>query len=285
MKKIVLFIGILLFSTGVMSVAATIDQGLLSPLTSAYEEISRLFVGEYQGWGEQFVKLQSTLFSRMFLAVIVGVPLVFLLHYLVIGPMVFSHEGEQIHYFNLLSRGVHLFAAVSFTLLAITGLLVIFGSFFGGGALIRTCRTIHLAAAVVFSLSALAMLFIWAKDMILAPYDFLWILIAGGYLSKEQKPVPAGKFNFGQKSWFWLATLGGATMAVTGYFLYSFQADTETLRLFVMIHNFLGAVMVAVFIVHLYMSLFAIKGAIRSMISGYKPEAEVRILHSRYLKE
>lgn len=40
--------------------------------------------------------------------------------------------------------------------------------------------------------------------------------------------------------------------------------------------------MVAVFFVHLYMSLFAIKGSIHSMLSGYKPESELKILHPRF---
>jgi len=196
--------------------------------------------------------------------------------------MTFSHEGKQVYYFNLFARCIHWCAAISFALLVITGLLIIFGSVVGGGALVRSGRTIHLICAVIFSASALLMLFIWARDMLYAPYDFLWMLIMGGYLSKEKKPVPAGKFNAGQKGWFWLATVGGAAMAVTGYYLYSFQGNTDGLRIAAIIHNTLGALMVMVFIVHLYMSLFAIKGSIRSMLSGYKPEAEIKILHPRY---
>jgi formate dehydrogenase subunit gamma len=48
------------------------------------------------------------------------------------------------------------------------------------------------------------------------------------------------------------------------------------------IHNLLGALLVAFFIVHLYMAVFAIKGSLASMISGYKPKEELEILHSRY---
>lgn len=107
-------------------------------------------------------------------------------------------------------------------------------------------------------------------------------MIMGGYLSKKKKPVPAGKFNAGQKIWFWLATVGGGVMAYSGWYLYTFQATADQLRIMAIIHNFLGAALVALFLVHLYMSLFAISGAIRSMINGYKPQEEVEILHSRY---
>ena len=114
------------------------------------------------------------------------------------------------------------------------------------------------------------------------PCDIAWLFILGGYLSKKKKPVPAGKFNAGQKMWFWLATVGGGIMAYTGWYLYTFNAVTDQLRIMSLIHSFLGATLVALFLVHLYMSLFAIKGAITSMINGYKPREEVEILHSRY---
>ena len=126
------------------------------------------------------------------------------------------------------------------------------------------------------------MLLFWIKDMLPALYDIKWMIIMRGYLSKKKKPVPAGKFNAGQKVWFWLATLGGGVMAGSGYYLYTFQADINTLRLSAMIHNILGAALVAMFFIHLYMSLFAIKGSLSSMLSGYKSEEELQILHSKF---
>ncbi|MBU1420748.1 MAG: formate dehydrogenase subunit gamma [Proteobacteria bacterium] len=286
MKKLILPGCILFWAMAALAIAQSQGQLLTSfspgPSTAAFHEINGLFTGDWQQYGQLFTSLQSKLFSQIFLLVITVVPLIFLLHYIVIGPMVFSHEGKQVYYFNLFARCIHWVAGISFALLVITGLLIIFGSWVGGGTLPRSGRIVHLISAVVFSGSAVFMLLIWAKDMIFTPYDFLWMLILGGYLSKEKKPVPAGRFNAGQKCWFWLATMGGAAMAVTGYFLYSFQGSPDTLRLSAIIHNALGAVMVAVFFVHLYMSLFAIKGAIHSMISGYKPEAELKILHPRF---
>ena len=60
------------------------------------------------------------------------------------------------------------------------------------------------------------------------------------------------------------------------------QGDLDTVRLYAIIHNVLGMVLLSLFLTHLYMSLFAIKGSLHSMISGYKPKEEVDILHSRY---
>lgn len=126
------------------------------------------------------------------------------------------------------------------------------------------------------------MFFMWLREMLPALYDIKWMFIMGGYLSKEKKPVPAGKFNAGQKMWFWLATVGGFVMAFSGYFLWNFQAPVDSLRLLAIIHNFLAAALTALFMVHLYMSLFAINGSLQSMISGYKPKDEVDVMHGKY---
>ncbi|PPK58802.1 hypothetical protein B0F89_1351, partial [Malaciobacter marinus] len=49
--------------------------------------------------------------------------------------------------------------------------------------------------------------------------------------------------------------------------------------------NILGMAVAALFFTHIYMSMFAIKGAIHSMITGDKEEEEIEILHSTYYKE
>jgi formate dehydrogenase subunit gamma len=260
----------------------SIDAG---PITASWLQFNENFTGSWQQYGELFTNLQANLFSRIFLFIVTLVPVVFFFHYLAIGPKKFDHSGPQVYYFSRLNRIIHWAAAFSFSLLVITGLMVILGKMFGGGAIILNGRSVHILAAIIFLISAIPMFLMWLKNMFPTFYDIKWMFIMGGYLSKKIKPVPAGKFNAGQKMWFWLATMGGFVMAYTGYFLWSFQADVDTLRLMVIIHNFLGAAMTALFFVHLYMSLFAITGSIKSMISGYKPQAEIDILHSRYKPE
>jgi formate dehydrogenase subunit gamma len=126
--------------------------------------------------------------------------------------------------------------------------------------------------------------------------DLKWMMILGGYLNKDKKPVPAGRFNAGQKMWFWLATLGGFVMIATGAVMYyqdfklefvaSFGlSQIDFLRASAIVHNILGMGVLALFLTHIYMSVFAIKGAIHSIITGYKEEEEVEILHSSFYKE
>ncbi|MFV0438630.1 MAG: formate dehydrogenase subunit gamma, partial [Desulfopila sp.] len=62
-------------------------------------------------------------------------------------------------------------------------------------------------------------------------------------------------------------------------------SQIDFLRLAAIVHNGLAIVILAYFITHVYMSLFAIKGAVTSMITGYKCEEELRYLHSLYYKK
>ena len=55
-------------------------------------------------------------------------------------------------------------------------------------------------------------------------------MIVGGYLSKTKKPVPAGKFNAGQKTWYWMATLGGMIMILTGAAMYFLDFNIEMIN-------------------------------------------------------
>ncbi|QOY51122.1 formate dehydrogenase subunit gamma [Candidatus Sulfurimonas baltica] len=255
-----------------------------------YDKKGSLHLGQY------FTILQSTYFKPLFLGVLFGVPAVFVVHYLVIGPMIFSHDRKKIYVFTLFHRVIHTIAGISFILLIPTGLIMMFGSTFGGGEFVRVNKEIHAISTLLFIVSIVPMFFMWLRWMFLHWDDIKWLMIVGGYLNKDKKPVPAGRFNAGQKTWYWLATLGGFLMIVTGVAMY-FQdfrfeilntyhiSQIDFLRASAIVHNVLGLAILALFFVHIYMAVFAIKGAIHSMINGYKEEEEVEVLHSSYYRE
>ena len=266
---------------GLASVVSAQEGQVLAGLSAGssadyYQTLIGVVTGNWQEYGQLFTTLQGQWFWKIFLGIITVIPGVFLLHYLFVGAMHFDHDGEQILFFPLFIRVVHLFAAVSFSL------MVIFGTYLGGGTLIRTARTVHLVSAMVFVLPCLLMFITWVKDMFPQLHDIKWMFIMGGYLSREKKPVPAGKFNAGQKMYFWFATLGGGIMAYTGYVIWGMGATVDTVRLYTIIHNFLGMAIVAFYLTHVYMAVFAVAGSLESMKTGYKTKEEVDVLHSLY---
>lgn len=250
-----------------------------------YQALKSVMAGDWQQYGQLFTTMQSQWFEKIFLWIVVAVPGLYILHYLIVGAKRFDHDGPQVYFFPMFVRIVHFLAAVTFTLLVITGLMMVFGAYLGGGSLVRTARYVHLGSAMAFAVPGILMLLMWLKDMLPKLHDITWFFICGGYLSKEKKPVPAAKFNGGQKTYFWFATLGGAVMGFSGYMLWSMSGAVDNVRLYAMIHNILGMVIVALYLTHIYMVVFAVAGSLSSMKTGYKPKEEVDILHSLYKYE
>lgn len=291
MKK---YIILLLFVLASVALAADESSAIFGkdiiPNILAYDKEGSLHLGKW------FTLLQGKYFSIAFLAIALGVPAVFLVHYLIIGPMIFSHDRKKIHVFTIFHRFIHWLAGFSFIVLIPTGFVMVFGTFFGGGEFVRVCKELHAISTVFFAISVLPMLFMWLKEMLPTSDDIKWMMILGGYLNKRKDPIPAGKFNAGQKMWFWTCTFGGIIMIITGAIMY-FQdfkleiiaslglSQIDLLRASAIVHNVLGMAVAALFMTHVYMSVFAIKGAIHSMITGYKEEEEVEILHSTYYKK
>ncbi len=254
-------------------------------------------IENYDQLGKLWTSLQGEYIATIALVSLITILAAFALHYMVIGPKQFSHAGKKIYAFTLFERIFHFIAALSWVILVPTGLIMIFGSYFGGGVFVRVCKNLHAFATVLFVISIIPMFLWWIKRMLPASYDLRWVVIMGGYLSKTKRPVPAGKFNFGQKSWYYIAVFGGFMMIVTGGFMYFLDFNSlwvqkifgltqiELLRICAMVHNFLGIVCALFFGIHIYMAVFAIKGSIHSMVSGYKEEEEVYILHSYWYKE
>lgn len=291
MKKIYFILAILILP--VLAFAADADSTIfgkdLIVNILGYDQKESLHLGYL------FTLLQSTYFKPLFFGVLVGVPAIFFVHYMIIGPMIFSHDRKKIYIFTFFNRMIHTMAGIAFIILIPTGLVMMFGTTFGGGEFVRFCKEIHAISTLLFIVSIIPMFFMWVRWMFVHWDDFKWLMIVGGYLNKNKKPVPAGKFNAGQKLWFWLATLGGFVMIATGAVMYyqdfklafivSFGvSQIDFLRASAIVHNTLGLAVLALFITHVYMSVFAIKGAIHSIITGYKEEEEVEVLHSSFYK-
>ncbi|WP_301186490.1 formate dehydrogenase subunit gamma, partial [uncultured Helicobacter sp.] len=169
--------------------------------------------------------------------------------------------------------------------LCLTGLMMVFGDKLGGGWLIRFARDLHGFATIFFAIFGTLMFCMWVKDCLFRIYDIKWMMILGGYLDKVNREIPAHKFNAGQKMWFWVATLGGAVMVVSGAIMYFQGAGINTLRLMAIVHNVMGFAVIALLITHIYMAVFAIEGALEAIINGKMGEEEVSMLHSLYYKD
>ena len=216
-----------------------------------------------------------------------------LAHFFTFGPKDYSAKGEAdlIPWYTLWERIIHAIVLIAFIVLMISGLMVTYGKFFGGGSLTLLLRQLHEMAGFVYTPAIIIMVLMWLKDALPAGYDMDWFLHAGGYLGYKGD-LKSGRFNAGQKFWFWVIVVtavvhiwtgltlfyqsGGAPMpggawASNGPFvpnLYEQANALRYMRLYTMLHLIATIPMVLMFIVHVYMSALGARGAIGAMING-----------------
>lgn len=238
----------------------------------------------WNGLGELFTILQNQYFAFIFLLILIFVPMAFYGHYKLIGRRRYAHDSFLVVFtkYNII---VHWCMAIPFMVVCITGLMMIFGDKLGGGALIRFARDLHGLSTIFVAIFGTLMFLMWVKDCLFKPYDLRWMMMLGGYLDPVNREIPAHKFNAGQKMWFWIATLGGAIMVFTGAVMFFQCTDINTLRLMAIVHNVMGFAIVALLITHIYMAVFAIEGAMESILNGKMGEEEVSMLHSLYYRD
>ena len=134
--------------------------------------------------------------------------------------------GVTITRFSWIERTGHWLIAVSFIVLGVTGLNLLYGRYvlkplIGADAfalITHWGKYLHNYLAFAF-IAGLVMVFVmWVAHNIPSRTDIAWLVKAGGLLSKNVHP-DSRKFNAGQKIIFWLVILGGVSVSVSGWAL------------------------------------------------------------------
>lgn len=186
-------------------------------------------------------------------------------------------SGRRIVRFGMLERFTHWLTAVSFVVLGLTGLNLVFGRklllpLIGADAfamLTQIGKLAHNYLSFPFVLGVVLMVVLWARDNIPNATDLTWFKQGGGLLKNGAHP-PAGKFNAGQKLVFWSVVLVGGAVAVSGYILmFPFSlTDINGMQITHLVHALLALLMIAVIIAHIYIGTVGMEGAFDAMGSG-----------------
>jgi len=217
------------------------------------------------------------------------------LFYLVRGPlrMQGGPTGRKIQRFSVFERTTHWFTAGVFWLLALTGLILLYGRFVlipllgpdGFGLTASACKEAHNLFGPLFLVALLMLFFTFAKDNIYARGDMTWLLKGGGMLGGVH--VSAGRFNAGEKIWFWIAVFGGIVLSVSGLIL-DFAVlgqGREVMELAHLLHAIAAVLVITVSFGHIYLGTAGVEGTISSMANGYVDEAWARSHHDRWYAE
>jgi len=213
-------------------------------------------------------------------AIILGIVAALLLFYLVRGPVriVGGRSGRLVPRFGTLDRFAHWTTAVSFLVMALTGLIVTFGRWLlipliGHSAftpLAEFSKVAHNFFSVPFVAGLLLMLVLWVRDNIPERADLVWLKTMGGLFSKHGEHPETGRFNAGQKGIFWSVIFGGAALAVTGFMLMFpfYVTGIGGMQIFHVIHAVVAALLIGVIIAHIYIGSVGMEGAFDAMGSG-----------------
>ena len=224
-------------------------------------------------------------------------------------------SGQMIERFNLLERFGHWLMAISFIVLALTGLNLLYGRYFlpdvigkDAFALITMWgKYAHNFVAFAF-MAGLALTFVlWVAHNIPNRHDLVWLAKGGGLFTKGSHP-PSKKFNAGQKFIFWVTMLGGLSLSLTGWALldpfqyhmfgktfvflntFGFNLPTElTLlqeqQLAQLWHTVVSLIMIAVILAHIYIGSVGMEGAFAAMGSGQVDLNWAREHHNLWVEE
>jgi formate dehydrogenase subunit gamma len=209
-----------------------------------------------------------------------------------------SHQEQLIPHGHVLrytfpERLVHWIAAGSYLYLLGTGLAFWTPWMFwvavalGGG---QISRMLHPWAGLVFTGSVLYMYRMWSKQMRFDDVDREWWKSLNHYIQNEDdKMPPAGRYNAGQKMLFWTFFLGGLVLLLSGLVLWFTDSIPWSLRwlryLAVIVHPAAALLTIGTFMIHLYMGVFAERGAFGSVIRGDVSLAFARRYHPGWYKE
>lgn len=203
------------------------------------------------------------------------------IHYLVFGPhkVHVSEDDPEIQRFTLYERVIHWLAMLFFIFLSLSGIAFLLHR----ESPMSAMRAVHGQVGCAFVLVLIALTATWWRHAVFAPCDKEWICKLGGYLWIKAD-CPAGKFNAGQKAFFWLvAVLGGLVISGTGIGLLvgrGFAASwVYTL------HDIAAIALIAGILGHMYLGIFANPGTIMSILTGRVKRSWAEKHHSEWAKK
>jgi formate dehydrogenase gamma subunit len=172
---------------------------------------------------------------------------------------------SEIVRFTLAQRLAHFFVLVGFLVLAVTGLFFLHNHrTFNGEPL----RTLHTWIGLVFAAGWIAMFLLWFRDMLFAKGDKTWLRALGGYWG-HRSGYYAGKFNAGQKIFFWILAVCGVILIATGAGLAALRDDPRAnLALLYTLHDLAAVLALVLLLAHVYLAVVINPHSLRSIFGG-----------------
>ena len=207
-----------------------------------------------------------------------------------------ADTGRKVERFTPFERAAHWTNAITFCVLAVSGIVMAFGKFIllpviGGtlfGWLTYALKTAHNFAGPIFAVSLIIVIATFIKDNFPQRGDADWLLKGGGMFGGQE--VPSHRFNAGEKGLFWVGVFVlGLTVVASGLFLDKllpgFVFTRGQMQIAHMVHAAGAMLMMTAFLGHIFMGTLGMKGAFSAMRTGYVDEAWAREHHAYWAED
>ena len=186
-------------------------------------------------------------------------------------------DGQPIVRYTLRERVMHWLAGLSYLYLLLTGLALFsphlywLAAVLGGGP---TIRFWHPWVGVLFAIAIIWMDWMWRGEMQTTDADREWNRHVEAYIENHDAEVPpVGRFNPGQKQFYWVMLFGMILLLITGIVMwfpeYVPWSVRELRSVAVVLHEIGALITIGAFIIHVYMGLFVVPGGFRAIVHGY----------------
>ena len=182
----------------------------------------------------------------------------------------------SIERYTFKERICHWFAGLTYLYCLCTGLAFYTPYLFwvaialGGGP---TSRFWHPFVGVTFFAGVMWMHQIWRSDLALTSDDQKWLDQVKNYATNRDDLVPPqGRYNAGQKIFYWAMFYGAFLLALTGLVMWFPEyipfAAGWIRPLVVILHSAAALVTIGAFIIHIYMGVFVVPGSVAAIVNG-----------------
>jgi formate dehydrogenase subunit gamma len=184
------------------------------------------------------------------------------------------YEDEVLRH-DIRTRVIHWGVAIFFILALLSGFALftpwlyhLLAPLFGGGP---RARLLHPWFGLGFIVVMLFLMGKWHSDMRWVPSDRTWFRRISAYITHADKVEPdyVGKFNAGQKIWYWAMVISAIVFLITGIPMWFPEYLGRTpMWISYFFHDLAGLVMLGGFLIHIYEGTAALSGTFRSMVRG-----------------
>lgn len=185
--------------------------------------------------------------------------------------------ARMIRRFSPADRYAHWLLAISWTVLAVTGLIISFGkdlllpvigyTLFSWLAILS--KGLHNFVGPILIIAVPWMFFQYVRDNGISAADFKWFGNIFGYF--RGKETPSKRFNAGEKLVFWVVlTILTTILVITGLVLNfpNYGQGRSAMQNASMIHMVAAYIAMALAAVHIYLGTLGVRGAYRAMRFG-----------------